>query len=149
MSSVEEKIRKAMREGKFDNLPGAGKPLNLDDNPHEDPQWRLAHHLLRSNGFTLPWIEARREIEGALDTHRTNLQRAWSWRERALAEGQPEHFVADRWQAALSDFRESITRVNQWIFEHNLSTPSTRFHIRKIDVGREVARIASSAHLSG
>ena len=27
---VEEKIREAMAEGEFDNLPGKGKPINLD-----------------------------------------------------------------------------------------------------------------------
>ena len=28
---IEEKIQKAMLNGEFDNLEGAGKPLNLDD----------------------------------------------------------------------------------------------------------------------
>ena len=55
--SIEEIIRQAMQEGKFDDLPGKGKPLNLDQNPHQDPDWRVAHHLLKSAGFSLPWIE--------------------------------------------------------------------------------------------
>ena len=28
---VEERIREAQREGAFDNLPGTGKPLQLED----------------------------------------------------------------------------------------------------------------------
>ncbi len=31
---VEEKIRAAMEAGAFNNLPGKGKPLNLEENPH-------------------------------------------------------------------------------------------------------------------
>ncbi|MEA3440806.1 MAG: DUF1992 domain-containing protein [Chloroflexota bacterium] len=58
MTGIEEHIRRAMEEGKFDDLPGKGKPLRLDHNPHEDPQWRTAYRMLRNSGFTLPWIEA-------------------------------------------------------------------------------------------
>ena len=43
--SIEEIIRRAIQEGKFDDLPGKGEPLQLDDNPHEDPEWRAAHHI--------------------------------------------------------------------------------------------------------
>jgi hypothetical protein len=35
--SVEEKIRAAQEQGAFDNLPGAGKPLDLGD--VNDPNW--------------------------------------------------------------------------------------------------------------
>ena len=36
------KIREAMEEGAFDHLDGAGKPLDLSENPFEDPSDRLA-----------------------------------------------------------------------------------------------------------
>ena len=40
-SISEDKIEKAMEEGKFDNLKGAGKPFEWDDeNPYEDPGMR-------------------------------------------------------------------------------------------------------------
>jgi len=57
--NAEEQIRRAIEEGKFDNLPGKGKPLNLEQNPFEDPEWRLANHVLITSGFSLPWIEKR------------------------------------------------------------------------------------------
>lgn len=31
MPNIEELIQKAIAEGKFDDLPGQGKPLNLED----------------------------------------------------------------------------------------------------------------------
>jgi|tagenome__1003787_1003787.scaffolds.fasta_scaffold18982589_1 hypothetical protein len=42
--AAEEKIRKAQAAGAFDNLPGAGKPLQLTD--LDDPDW-FAKSLLR------------------------------------------------------------------------------------------------------
>src|SRR5574341_670165 len=97
MDKAEEQIRRAMEEGKFDNLPGKGKPLRLEDNPLEDPEWRLAHHVLRSSGYTLPWIETRRELESEIQAARAALGRTWQWRLVALAEGESAVFVLAVW----------------------------------------------------
>ena len=37
---IEEQLRKAREEGKFDHLRGHGQPLRLDENPFEDPTWQ-------------------------------------------------------------------------------------------------------------
>ena len=63
MPNIEEHIRQAMQAGKFDDLPGKGKPLSLDENPLADPEWQLAFHMLKDAGFSLPWIESLKEIE--------------------------------------------------------------------------------------
>ena len=71
MPNIEEHLRKAIEEGKFDNLPGKGKPLHLDEaNPHADPEWELAYHMLKECGFSLPWIETIHEIEKDIDAAR-------------------------------------------------------------------------------
>ncbi len=31
MSDIDDPIKKAMQDGQFDDLPGKGKPLNLDE----------------------------------------------------------------------------------------------------------------------
>ena len=80
MPNIEEQLRKAIEEGKFDDLPGKGKPLHLDEiNPHADSDWELAYHIIKEGGFTLPWIETIREIEKDIETARKELQRAWKW----------------------------------------------------------------------
>lgn len=58
---IDRQIREAMERGEFDNLPGAGKPLHLSD----DPDWwikaKIAHEDL---GPLLPTALAlRREAE--------------------------------------------------------------------------------------
>ena len=60
---AERKIQQAMEEGAFEHLEGTGKPLDLSENPFEDPSDRMAHRLLKNNGFAPEWIEEAKEIE--------------------------------------------------------------------------------------
>src|SRR6185436_4229777 len=55
-----------MREGVFDRLQGEGEPLDRREDPFEDPALRMAHRLLRNNGFAPAWIEESREIEAEI-----------------------------------------------------------------------------------
>src|SRR5579872_5556112 len=63
---ADRKIREAMEEGAFEHLDGAGQPLDLAENPFEDPSLRMAHRLLRNNGFAPAWIEESREIDAEI-----------------------------------------------------------------------------------
>jgi Domain of unknown function (DUF1992) len=58
---AEEKIRDAMRAGAFDNLPGAGRPLALDDDALIPEDLRMAYRILKNAGCVPPEIEARKE----------------------------------------------------------------------------------------
>ena len=61
-SLVEERIQKAQEEGVFDNLPGKGKPLNLDDESTIPEDLRLTFKVLK-NAHCLPMeMELRKEI---------------------------------------------------------------------------------------
>ena len=44
---MEKQIREAQERGDFDNLPGAGKPLDLSDSG--DPDWWLKRFAAREN----------------------------------------------------------------------------------------------------
>ena len=59
---VEERIQEALRRGDFDNLPGAGKPLDLDDDPLVPAELRVAYRILKNAGFVPPEVLERREI---------------------------------------------------------------------------------------
>ena len=144
MSNIEEHIRRAMEEGKFDNLPGKGKPLRLEDNPHADPDWRLAHHVLRENGFTLPWIESLREIETQLDEARTGILRAWDGRQAAATDaGTPASQVESEWRRAVAHFHQRIEAINKLIASYNLEVPLDRFQKRRLNAAREIARLTA------
>ena len=144
MSNIEEAIRRAMEAGQFDNLPGMGQPLHLDENPLEDPEWRMAHHILRSSGFTLPWIETRREIELMTQTARTEIQRSWAWRKTALADHLTPSFIEAEWNRALELFRERVKEINQRIQNYNLDVPSIQFQLRLLSFEGELVLTISS-----
>lgn len=138
MNKAEDQIRRAMEDGKFEDLPGKGKPLRLDHNPFEDPEWRMANHVLRSGGFTLPWIEVRQEIERSLDQARESLRRAWAWRQEAHTHGQPLSFVEAEWKRAEGVFHQQIAELNKRIFSYNLQVPAARLQLLQLDADREL-----------
>jgi hypothetical protein len=63
---TERLIREAQESGAFDDLPGQGRPLVLEDERYAGDM-ALANHVLRNAGAAPPWIEtdkeARRQIE--------------------------------------------------------------------------------------
>jgi Domain of unknown function (DUF1992) len=59
---AESKIRAAMARGEFDNLPGRGRPLPLDDCSHLPADLRMGFKLLRNAGCLPPELEARKEV---------------------------------------------------------------------------------------
>jgi Domain of unknown function (DUF1992) len=60
---IEEKIREAMEKGEFDNLPGKGKPLDLDAYFATPADLRLGYSVLKSAGCLPAEVELRNEIE--------------------------------------------------------------------------------------
>ena len=64
---IEERIRKAQKKGAFENLEGAGKPLNLKDDSHIAEDLRLAHKILKNSDFLPPEIELKKEIQRTED----------------------------------------------------------------------------------
>lgn len=140
MDRSEDQIRKAMEAGQFDDLPGKGKPLNLDTNPFEDQSWRMANHVLRNAGFTLPWIEARQEIERELEAARLSLRRAWEWRQANAGKQQPALIQAE-WARAEEAFRQQISVLNKRILSYNLQVPRDQFQLLALDAGREIDRL--------
>lgn len=51
---AEQKIREAIEQGLFNNLPGAGSPLQLDDLSHLPPESRMAYTILKNSGYLEP-----------------------------------------------------------------------------------------------
>ncbi len=138
MPDVEEHLRRAMEDGTFDNLPGKGQPLQWEENPFEEAEWRLAFHLLRANGYTLPWIELRQEIETELNTARQAIRHAWNWRNEPLLAADMADCAEENWQRAWHEFEQQVARLNRRISDYNLQVPLARFQLRAIDLRDEL-----------
>jgi hypothetical protein len=59
---IERRIMEAMEKGEFDNLPGKGQPLKLDDDAGVPPELRLAYKILKNSGCPPPEIQLKKEI---------------------------------------------------------------------------------------
>ena len=64
---VERHISDAQRKGEFDNLPGSGEPLVLEDDSHIAPELRAGYRLLKNAGCLPPELEQRREAIELVD----------------------------------------------------------------------------------
>ena len=144
MADIEEHIRRAIEEGKFKDLPGKGKPLQLDENPHEDPDWRLANHMLKTSGYSLPWIALRSEIDQEIAAARSELHRAWEWRQASLAGGKPAHEIEPEWRRARLAFTERLERINKRIGDYNLQAPAAQLQLLKLQPDQEIQQITQA-----
>ena len=63
-SLVEQRIAEAQARGELDDLPGAGAPLELDDDPLVPEELRVAYRVLKNAGYVPPEVEALRDIRG-------------------------------------------------------------------------------------
>lgn len=133
MRSTDKIIEEAMKKGEFDGLAGHGKPLSLDINPNADPEWDLAYHLLKENGFAPAFIEERQAIEQGLAAARKALAATWARRAEA------GHAL--RWQQARAQFEAAVEALNKTIRDYNLSVPLDSLARRAIGVDHEIARI--------
>ena len=66
-SIAERRIEESMAKGDFDDLPGRGKPLELEDDSHVPPELRMAYKVLRNAGCVPPELAERKEISNLAD----------------------------------------------------------------------------------
>ena len=59
---VEERILDAQRKWEFDNLPGAGKPLDLEESGSVPEDLRIAYKILKNADYIPPELELKKEI---------------------------------------------------------------------------------------
>jgi len=137
-SLTEKSIREAIEKGEFDNLPGKGQPLDLSENPFEDPDLRTVHRLLRNAGFAPAWLEERKDIESQFELVRTTLSRAW--RLYGLSGVSANE---DAWERNVSEFRTKIEELRRRVSIYNLKAPATIFQRRQFDVDALIEEIKS------
>lgn len=60
---VEERIKHAQRNGEFDNLSGAGKPLPFEDLSQLPEDLRMAYKMLKNADCLPPEVELKKQIQ--------------------------------------------------------------------------------------
>lgn len=62
LKMIETRIKEAQERGEFDDLPGCGEPLNIEDDSNVPDDLRLAYKILKNAGCLPPELELRKEI---------------------------------------------------------------------------------------
>lgn len=106
-----------MEAGDFDNLPGAGKPIQWNDNPYTPEEWRIAEDLMKKNDLAYPWMEKRKAIEQKIVEVKQKIK---------LMQPLSPH--------AENDFSNQIQVINKEIFDYNLSVPVARLQRMTIKI---------------
>lgn len=127
---IEEIIQEATERGEFDNLAGAGKPLNLDkeDNPYAGDK-AAGYRVLKQSGYAPPEIELLKEIRrerARLEQKHNRLRARGSYlRTRSVPpfESEKRAYNASVTKA-VQDYDEQLRTLNKKILTFNLSVPS-------------------------
>ncbi len=64
---AEERIARALAAGEFDRLPGAGQPLDLDDDLLVPAEVRMSNRILKNAGCLPPELETLKEVRSAAE----------------------------------------------------------------------------------
>jgi DnaJ homolog subfamily C member 28 len=136
-SAIDQQIREAMERGDFDNLRGAGKPLNLNRDPGVPEDWELAFNLLKNAGYAPDWIETRKQVDADRDKLFAPLKRFTTDPPRNKVER--EETRAKR----VAEFRKGAIELNRLIDTYNLKAPAPQLHLRRIRVDFEIEKFLS------
>jgi hypothetical protein len=119
---AERRIEEAMKEGKFDNLPGMGKPLDLEPLPADENArmmwWAL--RILKQNDYTPEEVRWRK----ALDHLRARIDNVVE--EVSIA-------------PLVRQYNELVRKVN------TLGTNALKLAVAPLDIDVEVARYRKRA----
>ena len=102
-SWVDRQIQQGRGEGKFDDLPGKGKPLAGLDGPRDDDWWLKAKLRAERLSYLPPTLRVRKELEEARES---------------IAAARREDVV----RAIIADINDKIRRVNRFGAEGPPST---------------------------
>jgi hypothetical protein len=79
---AEQRINEALARGDFDDFPGAGRPIDLEEDRLIPEDLRMAYRILKNAGYVPPEVHTLNEI-GALERFVQSLEDG-EQRDRAL-----------------------------------------------------------------
>lgn len=128
---VEQRILDGIERGMFDNLPGMGKPINLDDDRFVPDEYKMAFRMLHSTGLTPLWIDLNKEIRADLE----RLARFRGW-----VHSRHDVISAVELHHRRAEYAERVASINSKILSHNILAPSSQVHFALLIVEDELAR---------
>jgi hypothetical protein len=143
---AERLIQEAIEEGKFDNLPGKGKPIVFEDDLMTPPHLRLANRILKNANVLPEWIQMRKDILAGreeADRMRARLVRENRTRRARVASLPVGHAAVAQcaqWHVQSRDaYLHRLKGINASILKFSLMAPSTVQPFFPINIAEEMA----------
>ena len=143
---AERKIQEAIEEGKFDNLPGKGKPIVFEEDAGVPLHIRMANKVLKNAGGLPDWVMAQRDIlaeQQEITTLRARLIREGEAKRGHLAHLPSSHAQVARFVEWHTRSRANLLRklksVNTSILKFAMIAPSTAPSYASYKIEREMA----------
>ncbi len=138
---VEEKIRKAMEAGAFDNLEGKGKPLNLQENPFEPPDMRMANKILKDAGFSPYWMELGKDVDAAIEKFWKEVDKFIALqRIKGDSDRKNPHQAQKKLEQFLKESEERLREINRMIDNFNCHCPMWWMGRGRLNINQELAK---------
>ncbi len=144
---ADRKVRDAQEEGVFDNLPGKGKPLNLEIDPRVPPEQRAAYRLMREAQLLPDWIQIDKDIRTRLEQWEARVEQYARGRELDLkrletSPGPQARETIDRLRERfLVQATKSLREINRQIERLNLIAPTPAQQKIRIDVEQRIVAL--------
>lgn len=137
-------MAQAMERGEFDNLEGAGKPLNLDENPFEPAELHMAHKVLKDNGYAPYWIELSKEIDTLLVKLNKEVDYFKGYTRIIFSEKRSSPTIR-RYEQKKNDFynqsRARLVEISKKILDYNLHCPVSTLGRSNFDIEDKMDQI--------
>ena len=116
---AERRIKEAMDNGEFDNVPGMGEPLNLEENAFLSADQRMVARILKNANALPEWLQLEKDIERERQDMLPRRERAL--RALRLAKNEASrHRIAEKLRR---EHRERVDTLNTMILKYNMTTP--------------------------
>lgn len=145
-SLIDQQLQEILKNGSA-HLPGAGKPLDLGDDPNTPADMQLAYKIMRDNDITPDWIFLGKELDVEREALLDRLGKAYTsylgqmGDAKRAGSASAEADAQDRWRTAQQKTREAAAQYNKKLLNYNLKLPSGLPQRANVDFERELKRI--------
>lgn len=146
---MEDLIEDGRRRGLFEDLPGKGKPLDLDANIYEGSN-TLANQIMKANDIKPVWLAQRIGVAEKIDELRQEMSRTWERYHAAFTHAQGESHrqaLTIGWDDQCQRWQTNIDRLNKEIETYNLKRPAGQMEIIKLRLSDELKRVEAPRYL--
>lgn len=139
-------LKKAIEQGEFDHLEGAGRPLDLKRDPFEPDELHMVHKILKDNGYAPYWMELGKEIDRLkagldreIDSFKQYTRMVFSQKRSRAALRRYEQKKAEFYAGS----RERLIEISRKILDYNLHCPVSNLGRTNFDINDKMQSIVN------